>query len=272
MMKKNLHTKKETTALITGASCGIGYDLAKIFAKNNHNLVLVARSEEKLMNFAKELEEQYKINCRIICCDLSKVGAAQEIARKTKALNLSVDYLVNNAGFGNFGFFKDIEFQRESDSIQVNVTALTELSKLFLPSMLKKRFGGILNVASTAAFQPGPLMAVYYATKAYVTSFSEALANELMGTGVHVSVLCPGPTKTNFQIAAKMEKSKLFSSLLAVAESETVALAGYKGFFAHKKIIIPGILNKIGAYSNKLVSRDFAAHIARKLQEKKAEI
>ena len=268
-MNQNLPATKQTTALITGASSGIGYELAKIFAQNKHNLILVARSEEKLKSFAQQFEADYGISCKIICCDLSKAGAAQEVFRKVNSLNLSIDYLVNNAGLGACGLFKETDLSQESESIQVNVTALTEISKMFLPSMLEKRFGGILNVASTAAFQPGPLMAVYCATKAYVTSFSEALSNELSGTGVHVSVLCPGATKTNFSNVAGMENIKLFSSFLPVADSTSVALAGYKGFFAHKKTIIPGLINKIGACSTKFVSRSFAANMSRSLMEKK---
>ncbi|MES2613815.1 MAG: SDR family oxidoreductase [Bdellovibrionota bacterium] len=268
-MTSNLPEIKHTTALITGASSGIGYEFAKLFAKNRHNLILVARNEDKLNTFAKELSQEHGVKCSIISCDLSKPGAAQEIERKVKALNLTVDYLINNAGFSNFGFFKDTDFKKESECVQVNVTALTELSKIFLPSMVAKRTGGILNVASIAAYQPGPLMAVYYATKAYVTSFSEALSNELAGTGVHVSVLCPGVTKTNFFTSANMQNSKLLKSFLPMADSASVAMAGYNGFFGHKKVIVPGIFNKIAVCSTRFIPRNLTAKIARKSQEER---
>lgn len=268
-MENNLPTSKTTTALITGASIGIGYEFARLFAKDKHNLILVARSKDKLSLITKELSSQFGIQCSFICCDLSKPGAAKEIERKVKSLNLNVDYLVNNAGIGNYGLFKDIDFNKETEGIQINITALTELCKIFLPSMIEKKFGGILNVSSIASFQPGPLMAVYYATKAYVTSFSEALANELKGSGVHISVLCPGPTKTNFFIAANMTKSKLDKSFLPIADSYSVANAGYKGLLANKTVIVPGVMNKVSGCLAKFVPRNISASLVRKIQEER---
>ncbi|KAB8033714.1 SDR family NAD(P)-dependent oxidoreductase [Fluviispira multicolorata] len=257
------------TVLITGASSGIGLEFAHIFAKENYNLILIARSEDKLLHLSNELSEKYKINCKIIPCDLAKIGAAQEIFKRTKSLGLHVDILVNNAGFGAHGFFKNIDLKTESEMIQVNITALTELTKLFLNPMLEHGEGKILNVASTAAYQPGPLMAVYYATKAYVLSFSEALANELNGTQVSVTVLCPGPTQSGFQAAAKMGNDlKLFNSTM-IADSSSVAYAGYKGLFTSQRVVIPGLSNKIGACSTKFLPRSFTASVARWLQEKR---
>ncbi|BBH52986.1 SDR family NAD(P)-dependent oxidoreductase [Fluviispira sanaruensis] len=269
---KNLNINSVGNAgnvLITGASSGIGLEFAHIFAKEKYNLLLIARSEDKLQHLANELSEKYKINCKIIACDLAKIGAAQEIYKRTKTLGIKVDILVNNAGFGAHGFFKNIDLKTETEMIQVNITSLTELTKLFLTPMLEKGSGKILNVASTAAYQPGPLMAVYYATKAYVLSFSEALANELADSGVSVTVLCPGPTQSGFQAAAQMGNDlKLFHSTMT-ADSSTVAYAGYKGLLSSQRVVIPGVSNKIGTYSVKFLPRSFAASVARWLQEKR---
>jgi len=271
-MKKefNKNFESKPTALITGASSGIGLDFAHLFAKDGYNVILVARSVDKLDHLTKELIEKYEIVCNPISCDLSKPGAALELYRKTQSLGVHIDFLINNAGFGAIGFFKDIDFQTQSNMIQVNITSLTELTHVYLKPMLEKNFGRILNVASTAAFQPGPLMTVYYATKAYVLSFSAALENELKDTGVNVTTLCPGPTLTGFQSVAKIDSnSKLFNSRI-VADSASVAKAGYKGLFESQRIIIPGVVNKIGVCSVKFVPRHFATRVARWLQEKRS--
>ena len=271
-MKKefNLNFESAPTALITGASSGIGLDFSHLFAKDGYNVILVARSGDKLDHLAMELTDKYKVACKPIPCDLSKVGAAKEIFRKTQSLGVHVDFLVNNAGFGAIGFFKDIDIQTETNMIQVNIAALTELTNIYLKPMLDKRFGRILNVASTAAFQPGPLMTVYYATKAYVLSFSEALDNELKGTGINVTALCPGPTLSGFQSVAKIDSnSKIFNSRI-VSDSASVAQAGYNGLFESQRIIIPGVVNKIGVCSAKFVPRHFATLVTRWLQEKRS--
>ncbi len=270
MAKRKIHCSSHKYALITGATSGIGYELAKIFAQNKHDLVLVARTTDKLKNIVQDFEVNYGVRCHFISCDLSQPNSASEVFRKIQSLGLQIEYLVNNAGFGNFGFFKETDHKKEVESIQVNVLALTELCKLFYPAMLENKTGGILNVASTAAFQPGPLMAVYFATKAYVESFTNALANEAQGTGVTITLLCPGPTKTHFQEAANMLKSKLFSSfVLPVAQAEDVALAGYNGLMAKKSIVIPGVINKLGVYTSRFVPKQVAAAVTRKIQESK---
>lgn len=232
------------TTLITGASAGIGFALAHIFAAHTHDLILVARRKEKLEEMKKELEEKYTIHVDIIAQDLRESDAAKIIYEKINAENKTVDILVNNAGFGNYGLFAETDRKEELDMIQVNITALTDLTKLFLPDMVKRKSGKILQVASIAAFQPGPLMAVYFATKAYVLSFSEALYRELLGTGVSVTCLCPGPTKTEFQDVAKFEKdhpfnNSKFPTAAEVAEygyhalmnERTIAIHGWKNFF-----------------------------------------
>ena len=180
------------TALITGASSGIGLDLARLFAKDGHDVVLVARSEGKLREIAAELERDFGMTAHVIVADLAKPDAPQTLVAQ---LPVDVDVLVNNAGFGVLGPFVETDLAKELEMIQVNVVALTHLTKLLLPPMVARRRGRVLNVASTAAFQPGPLMAVYYATKAYVLSFSEAIADELRDSGVTVTALCPGPTE-----------------------------------------------------------------------------
>ncbi|KAB8040944.1 SDR family NAD(P)-dependent oxidoreductase [Silvanigrella paludirubra] len=265
----NPNSKKNQTVLITGASSGIGLDFAHLFAKDGYNLVLVARSGDKLEHLTNELIQKYNINCKPISCDLSQPGAAKELFRKTQSLDMHIDFLINNAGFGAMGFFHEIDLNTQTNMIQVNITSLTELTHIYLKPMLQKKFGKILNVASTAAFQPGPLMTVYYATKAFVLSFSEALDNELSGSGVNVTVLCPGPTMTGFQSAAKIDaSSKIFNSKIA-ADSQSVALAGYKALIDSQRLIIPGVVNKIGACSVKFVPRYFATSITRWLQEKR---
>ena len=268
MIKDSKRTlNKNQTVLITGASSGIGLDFAHLFAKDGYNLVLIARSLDKLEHLSNELSEKYKVICKSISCDLSTSGAAQKLFLTTQSLGMHIDFLVNNAGFGAMGFFHEIDFKTQTNMIQVNVTALTELTHLYLKPMRDKKFGKILNVASTAAFQPGPLMTVYYATKAYVLSFSEALDNELKDSGVNVTVLCPGPTTTGFQSVAKIDtNSKIFNSKIA-ADSQSVALAGYKALFDSQRLIIPGLVNKIGACSAKFVPRYFATSITRWLQE-----
>ncbi|MCA9929933.1 MAG: SDR family oxidoreductase, partial [Anaerolineales bacterium] len=200
--------KNKQTALITGASGGIGYELARKIAQQGHNLVVVARSESKLMKLAQDFNKQFGVNVTVMVKDLAQSAAPDEIYNELQANEIDVDILVNNAGFASYGLFHELDRQKELNMMQVNMVALTHLTHLFLPGMVERGYGRILNIASTAAFQPGPLMAVYYATKAYVLSFSEAIANELDGTGVTVTALCPGPTESGFQARAAMEDSK----------------------------------------------------------------
>src|ERR1051325_5392458 len=242
--------KEETrklNALVTGASGGIGEELARLFAADGHDLVLVARSEEKLRRLADEFESKHNIRARVVASDLSRADAPREIFDALEGEGVRVDALVNNAGIGSWGLFAETDLAQELELLQINVVALTHLTKLFLPGMLARRRGYVCNVASTAAFQPGPLMAVYYASKAYVLSLSEALANECEGTGVIVSALCPGPTETGFVAAAGMSESKLFDRGAMTARE--VAEAGYRGLFAGKTIVIPGMRNALLAHT-----------------------
>ena len=256
------------TALITGASSGIGLELARIFAANRHDVVLVARSEDKLREVARECESK-GIKSHVVGADLARPDAARTIVDRVAALGVHIDFLVNNAGFGVYGRFAETPLDRELESIQVNVVALTELTKRLLPAMIARRSGRILNVASTAAFVPGPLMAIYYATKAYVVSFSEAIANELEGTGVTVTVLCPGPTETGFQSAANLEGSRIVS-LLRKADSLSVARAGYDAMMAGKVVAVPGVSNKVGALVPRLFPRAVIRKVVRAIQEPRA--
>src|SRR3954447_4236947 len=257
------------TALITGASAGIGLELARLFAAGGYDLVLVARSAGRLEELAGELRSRHGVTVRALAKDLARPESPEEIFRDLEAAGVAVDVLVNNAGFGTFGPFAETDLGQELEELQLNVVTLTHLAKKFLPGMLARRRGGILNVGSTAGFQPGPWMAVYYATKAYVLSFSEALAEELGGTGVTVSVLCPGPTQTEFQQRAGMDSSKLFAGLLRVADAAAVARAGYEGFRAGKRVVIPGLLNKIGVQSIRVTPRALAAKVVKKMQERR---
>jgi len=252
------------TALITGASSGIGLDLAHLFAQDGHDVVLVARSEDKLRELATELERKHKIAAHVIVADLTRPDAPQHIFERAPA----IDILVNNAGFGTSGKFADADLRTELEMIQVNVTALTHLTKLFLGPMLQRGHGRILNVASTAAFQPGPLMAVYYATKAYVLSFSEAIAEELRGTGVTVTVLCPGPTATGFQKNANLGSETLLKVMRPVS-SMSVARAGYHALMRGQRVVIPGLKNKIGVQSIRMTPRALATRVVRALQERR---
>ncbi|HXA04397.1 MAG TPA: SDR family oxidoreductase [Bryobacteraceae bacterium] len=254
------------TALITGASSGIGYELAKCFARDGASLVLVARDETRLGQVAAELRSP-SVSVRVVPADLARAVAPSEILDATRAANINVDYLVNNAGFGFCGFFAESDLRGDLDMLQVNMVALMHLTRLYLPGMLQRGSGGILNVASTAAFQPGPLMALYYATKAFVLSLTEAIAEELRDTAVTATALCPGPTATDFQRRAKIEGIRLMKSKFAMMTAREVAEIGYRGFLEGKVIVIPGLLNKIGAQSVRISPRAMVRKVTRKLQE-----
>jgi uncharacterized protein len=255
------------TALITGASSGIGYELARAFAVHGHNVVLVARSKERLVPLASELEAAHGIAAWVIPADLAVPTAPTEVYAEVERLGIAVDVLVNNAGFGTNGPFAETELTDELQMLQVNVVALTHLTKLFLRDMLARRHGRIMNVASTAAFQPGPFMAVYYASKAYVLSFSEALAAELQASGVTVTALCPGPTVTEFQQRAQMQDTRLMHSPL-VMDAAKVARIGYRGLMAGKVIVIPGVANRLLASVVRLTPRAFVRQVTRRLNER----
>ncbi|MFN8488873.1 MAG: SDR family oxidoreductase [Caldilineaceae bacterium] len=255
------------TALITGASGGIGYDLAKEFARHGYHLVLVARSKEKLNQLAQELTAAHGIQATVLTQDLGVSGAPQQIFDQIEKAGITIDALVNNAGFASYGLFYELDMQKELDMIQLNIMALVHLTRLFLSGMVSRRNGKILNVASTAAFQPGPLMAVYYATKAFVLSFSEAIANELEGTGVTVTALCPGPTESGFQARAAMEDSKLVQS--GLMDAATVAKAGYEGLIQGKTVVIPGVLNQVLALAPRFSPRKMTTRVVRNMQERR---
>ncbi|MHC4184064.1 MAG: SDR family NAD(P)-dependent oxidoreductase [Planctomycetota bacterium] len=256
------------TALITGASAGIGHELSKIFAKNGYNLVLVSRNKQRLEDFANVMENQHDITAKVIPKDLSQSSAPQELYDATVSDGIDIDVLVNNAGFGLNGYFTDFEADEHMKLVQVNVTSLTLLCKLFGTDMVRRRSGSILNVASTAAFQAGPLMSSYYASKAYVLSLSEALNNEFARDGVKVSVLCPGPTDTEFADRADMNSAKIIN-VPWVMKAADVAEIGYSGLMKGKKIIIPGLMNKLLAYSVRLTPRSVLVLITRSLNQKK---
>lgn len=244
-------------ALVTGASGGIGLELATLLARDEHDLVLVARSPDKLAAAAADLSARFGVAVQTIVQDLADPAGARSVFDAVGAC----DVLVNNAGFATSGHFAEIDLQTELGELQLNIVALTELTKRFLPGMLERKSGRILNVASTAAFQPGPLMAVYYASKAYVLSFSEAVAEELRGTGVTMTCLCPGATQTGFQDRAGLENARLFK--IGVADAASVARAGYDAMMRGKPLVIPGLKNKAIAASVRFAPRALVTKLSR---------
>ncbi len=255
------------TVLITGASTGIGYELAKLFAQDKWNLVLLARQRARLLEVSEQLGHSYGVQTQIVVADLSHPRVPEEVIMQLNETGTKVACLVNNAGFGAYGDFADLPLDVQSNMIHTNVNALVELTHRLLPHIITVR-GRILNVASTAAFQAGPHMAVYYATKAFVLSFSEALAEELAPGGVHVSTLCPGPVPTEFQKRAGLEGTAMQKSPLAV-EASVVAREAYEGLMKGKRLIIPGWGNKLGVQGQRLAPRRLVTKIAGALQKKK---
>ena len=256
------------TALITGASGGIGLELARLFARDGHHLVLVARGQDKLSKLAEEITQQFRVQVHVLAMDLAGGDrAAKEIFAFCEKRGIHIDYLVNNAGFGDFDLFVNSDWKKQLEMIQVNIVALTALTHLFLPGMVFRKFGKIMNLASTAAFQPGPTMSVYYATKAFVLSFSEAISNELEGSGVTVTALCPGATESGFQAAAALEESKMVKGK-KLPSSAAVALFGYRAMMKGKVVAIHGFLNGILATSVRFTPRFLVRKIVRNMQEK----
>ena len=253
------------TALITGASLGIGYELAKLFARDKHNLVLVSRNQHKLAQIAEELKSLGAPKVTVIAKDLAELEAPDEVFAETERQKLTIDFLVNNAGFGERGSFLKTNLDNELEMVQVNIVALMHLTKLYLPGMVQRRVGRIMQVASTAAFQPGPFMAVYYATKAFVLSFSEATFEELRATGVTVTALCPGATETGFAQRAGMLNSKLFK--MRVMDAKTVAEIGYRGFMHGKPLVVTGLRNRLMAFSVRFGPRSLVRKVVRGIQE-----
>ncbi|MEO0769962.1 MAG: SDR family oxidoreductase, partial [Cyanobacteria bacterium J06649_4] len=251
-----LSTKESPkTALITGASSGIGKAFAQVLAREQHNLVVVARSEEKLNALKEELSQQYGIIVTVIVKDLTEENAAQQIVDTLKQQNISVDVLINNAGFGDYSRFAESDWQKQENMILLNVLALSHLTRLCLPGMLARGQGQILNVASTAAFQPGPMMSVYFASKAYVLSFSEAIAAETEGKGISVTVLCPGPTQSNFGETANMDKIPGMGNVTSdkFPTALTVAQYGYDKLQQGKVVAVHGVLNKFLTFTPRIM-------------------
>jgi short-subunit dehydrogenase len=248
----------DSWALITGASTGIGRELAKVFARHGFKVVLSARNEARLQEVAAELREAHKTESMVLPADLAKPEAPHEIFAALR--NTPVSVLVNNAGFGNHGPFAATSLALQKEMMQVNMTALVELTHLFVQAMLTNRAGRILNVASTAAFQPGPTMNVYYASKAFVYAFSYALAEELAGTGVSVTALCPGMTRTEF-----MERAHLRPRGWLMMEARQVAETGYRGMMKGKRVVIPGLLNQVGAFFAKRVPARLTSAVVKRI-------
>ncbi len=242
------------TALITGASAGIGTELARRFAIDRINLVLVARRRDRLEALAGELSTTHGISVEVLPMDLTDAREREKLFHQLKEKGLAIDYLVNNAGFGDSGPFLESDWARQQEMIELNITALSHLTRLFVPDMVQRRQGGLLNVASTAAFLPGPYMSVYYATKAYVLSFTEALARELKGRRVRVSALCPGPVVTEFQQQANIKNARMFSGPM-VLSAERVARIGYDGLMRGKTVNIAGLLMKLTIHPLRLTPR-----------------
>lgn len=251
-------------ALVTGASAGIGCEIARVLARE-YDLVLTARREAELRSLAAELAPAA---CHVLAADLADPAAPQALVDAVAARGLAMDALVNNAGFGDLGPFAGADLTKMLRMIRVNVAALTELTGLVLPGMLARGRGRILNVGSVAGFQPGPLMAVYYATKAYVNSFSEALASELAGTGVTVTCLAPGPTESEFDAAAGMAPRRR-SVVGAVADARSVAEAGVRGMMAGKRMVVTGLRNKALVFAERLLPRGVVLGAVRRMQEKR---
>ena len=242
-------------ALITGASAGLGVEFARQLSKRGYRLVLAARRKERLEELAKELGK-----ARAVGIDLSKAGAPAKLMADIEANGETVDLLVNNAGFGLIGRFAELDARRERQMIDLNVGALTDLCRAVAPAMIKRKSGAILNVASTAAFQPGPKMAVYFATKAFVLSLSEALHEELKPHGIKVSCLCPGPTRTEFGGVAGFDGSRVFDRI-AMSAGDVVE-AGLKGLEANHAVVVPGWMNKVTAASTRFAPRTLVRKIA----------
>ena len=255
-----------TTVLITGASGGIGYELAKLFARDRHNLVLVARSADKLARVATDLQA-HGVTVKTIALDLTHPPAPKFLFDQLQREGIAIDMLINNAGFGTFGEFAQLPEAEILGQIDLNIRALTELTRLFLPPMIARHSGRVMNVASTAAFQPGPLMAVYYATKAYVLSFSGAIANELAHSGVTVTCFCPGATDTDFAQRAGIENSRIFKTFGAMS-AEKVALDGYRAVMERRTLAISGAHNWIVAQSTRFAPRKLVTAISRWIAEK----
>lgn len=256
------------TTLITGASAGIGLELAKRFAAAGHALILTARRADELHKIADQLKAAQQVEVHVFPLDLGAPEAPAKLHEQVTAAGLSVDVLVNNAGFGTLGPFLDTELEKELAMIRLNVSALVDLCGRFVPAMKARGSGRVLNVASVAAFQPGPFMAIYYATKAFVLSFSEALWDELRGSGVTVTCLCPGPVRTEFADVAGMHGTKLFSGP-NVMDVGPVCEAAYKATMKGRRLVVPGFLNRLLVFAVRFAPRRLVLRIVRRFQQKR---
>lgn len=252
------------TTLITGASSGIGEQLAIQFAKGGDDVVLVARSQDKLSALAQQIQQNHDVVASVICSDLATLEGVDQLCVQLRQRSIHVDTLVNNAGFGALGKFAELSIDRQTDMLMVNVVALTRLTRALLPAMIQRGQGGVLNVGSIAAYQAGPNMSVYYASKAYVLSFTEGLREELAATGLHVTCLEPGPTESSFGDDSGMGKLDMFSSSTMCAE--TVAKAGYDGYRANNDVVIPGWKNRLIVTSTSFLPRFATRKLVGKLQ------
>lgn len=251
-------------ALVTGASSGIGYELARILAREGHDVALVARSADQLAKISADLRDDFGVRALVVVADLSDSDAPDRVFEQLREAEFRVDVLVNNAGFGTMGRFSRSDMAAQVDMVAVNVSALTHLTRLYAEPMVERGHGRIMNVASTAAFQPGPYMAVYFATKAYVLSFSEALAEELRRTGVTVTTLCPGPTVTGFQKRAGMEHAPI-GGRMVTGDAASVARVGYAGMMKGQRVVVPGLANRVGTFLPRLFPRALATRIVARM-------
>jgi short-subunit dehydrogenase len=253
------------TALVTGASSGLGMEFAKLFAADGHDLLLVARRKDRLDALAIELHEKYKVRAQVFATDLASTKGVSGVLAEVERLGLEIDFLVNNAGFGGSGAFASRPLARDLEMIDVNIVALVELTHAFVGKMIERKRGRILNIGSTAGFQPGPFMAVYYASKGFVNLFTEALAYELRGTGVTATVSCPGATATEFAGIAGNDKSRLFR--LGAASAKTVAAEAYRAMMKGKPMIVHGVKNKLVVQGLRVGPRRAITAIAASLNE-----
>lgn len=250
--------------LITGTTNGIGKEFAELFAKKGYNLVTVAMNEEKLKEQKQTLESKYNISVKYIVKDLSIEESYSEIYNEVKASNIEIDILINNAGFATYGNYIDVEWQKQKNLAMVNMMAVMQLSYMFGKDMAKRKSGRIMNIASIASFEPGPFMTMYYASKAFVRSFSEGLHEELKDQGVIVTAICPGPTKTKFEERASMKKSYMFKKM-KVDTAKDVAEKSYKAMMKNKAVYVVGFHNKLIAFATRFGSLKLNRKVAKKI-------
>lgn len=270
MARKEAISNERSAALITGATGGIGRGLCELFAGDGHDLVINARHADELQVLADDLENRFGVSVRVLAADLSLPSAPEELFARLREEPIHVDALVNCAGFSLRRPFVEMDVETVLAIMRVNMVALTHLTRLFLSEMVEHGRGRVLNVASTASFMPGPLQAVYYASKAYVLSFSQAIASELEGTGVTVTALCPGPTETEFHERADQESTWLLH-LLETMDPETVARAGYRGMMRGRRRVVPGFRDKLIALLQRFAPRRLLTDLVRKLHRRRRD-